>query len=200
MFSGIIQSTGRVSDIDSSSKGTTLTIHAPERISGLSIGASVAVDGVCLTVTAFDAETISFFVMPETMRKTTLESFVIGQRVNVENSLRLGDEIGGHQVYGHVDGTGRVISRIRDGLAELFTLELPPTLMQYIVPQGAIALNGVSLTVARFVPENHQITISLLEHTWTVTNLGDLNPGDIVNVEAEMILKYVHQTLHHYTK
>lgn len=202
MFTGIIQSTGTVSEITPDSRGTTITIHAPERTSGLSIGASVAIDGVCLTVSAFDTDThsISFFAMPETLRKTTVGTFVLGQRVNVENSLRMGDEIGGHQVYGHVDGTGKVISRIRDGEAELFTVALPAELMTYIVPQGAIALNGVSLTVARFDPIANQITISLLEHTWTVTNLGDLQPGDSLNVEADMMLKYVHQAMQHYTK
>ncbi len=193
MFSGIIKSTGNIQELKPKQEGVLVTILAPERTNGIEIGSSIAVSGICLTVKDYTAQTITFEVMPETLRKTTLGSRSVGDRVNMENSLRVGDEIGGHNVFGHVDGVATVVDRTDDGNARRVTFRPPEHLRDFFTYQGSVAVDGVSLTVAELGDET--FTVSLIEHTWTVTTLGNLDVGDQVNIECDMTLKYVHRYL-----
>lgn len=193
MFSGIIKSTGEIKGITPKQEGILLTLKSPERTHGIEIGSSIAINGVCLTVKDYTAQDITFEVMPETLRKTTVGGFQSGDRVNVENSLRVGDEIGGHDVFGHVDGVATVTDIVEDGNARRVTFAPPEHLKDFFTYQGAVAVDGVSLTVAALTDTT--FTVSLIEHTWTVTTLGDLKIGDSVNIECDMTLKYVHRYL-----
>ena len=187
MFTGIIEEIGRVI----SARPGNLTIAAGKALEDMEEGASMAVNGVCLTVTGFDNKSFSIDVMPETLDKTNLGMLKAGDGVNLERPLTLGGRLGGHLVQGHIDDTARVISVSRRGDSILAGFEAPPRLTAYIVEKGFIAVDGVSLTVVS--KDNSSFQVSLVDYTRQHTILGDRRVGDMVNLEADIIAKYVEQ-------
>ena len=192
MFTGIIQSKTTVASAKKEGSVIRVRIEKP-RGWKLSIGQSVAVDGICSTVTTLPKGFFDVEYMPETLLKTTAGSFAQGSIVNLERSLTLNDYIDGHVVQGHVDARARVVEVIEEGTTRRITIEIPKSLSRYVAALGSIAINGVSLTVARL--ERGRATIALIPHTLAVTNLGSLKKGDMVNVEVDLIARYIVATL-----
>lgn len=189
MFSGIIEEIGRVRQAQHRLGGLSLEIEARAVLADLQPGESIAVNGVCLTVTSLSERAFRADVMPQTARLTTLGRLCAGQRVNLERALRLGDRIGGHLVTGHIDGKGKVVERFPEGNAIVLRIEAPRELAAYLIPRGSVAVDGVSLTIARC--QGSTFLVSLIPHTASVTTLGCLRPGQEVNLEADMIAKHV---------
>lgn len=189
MFTGIIEEVGRVI----SATPGRLVIGAGEVLSGSKKGDSMAVNGVCLTITEIEGETFAVDVMQETLARTNLGQLRRGDAVNLERPLALGGRLGGHLVEGHVDGTGRLISLTPDTGAVLARFEAGPNIMRYIVEKGFIAVDGASLTVASL--DSHSFTVSLVEYTRRNTTLGHRQAGDMVNLEVDIIAKYVEQSV-----
>lgn len=185
LFSGIVEELGRVSQLNAD----RLVISASKVLEGMEPGVSISVNGACLTVTSFDDSSFSVDVMPETLRRTNLGLLAIGDEVNLERSLALGGRIGGHLVQGHVDASGRVTSVRRDGEAVVVEIKAPPGVLRYIVEKGFIAVDGVSLTVTAINPPRFQV--SLVDFTLKNTNLGRRRVGDMVNLEVDIMAKYV---------
>lgn len=154
-------------------------------------GDSIAVNGACLTVTDFDRSSFSVDVMPETLKRTNLGQLKSGDGVNLERPVALGGRLGGHLVQGHIDDTGRVVSLEREGDALLFRFEAPPEIMRYTVPKGFIAVDGISLTIMD--KDSDSFRVSVVEYTRRNTTLGSRKAGDVVNLEADIIAKYVAQ-------
>jgi len=189
MFTGIIKHQGKIDHFESSHDGAKIRIVSPGLVSTIEIGSSVAANGVCLTATEIDANGFTADVMPQTLKLTDLGDYTVGQSVNLESSLRAGDEIGGHFVYGHIDGVGEIVSIVDEGEATLMSIKPPEHLMKYFAPQGSVAIDGISLTLARI--ESGTITVSLIEETMRQTNLSDREVGDMVNLEVDMLAKYL---------
>jgi riboflavin synthase len=189
MFTGLVEALGRVERIEPDADGgRRLTIAAP--FAGeLTIGESVAVSGACLTVVSQHAQTFQVQAGPETLRKTTFGSLAVGDSVNLERSLELGDRLGGHLVQGHVDGVGRIAERIRHGDWETVWFEAPADLVAPMVPKGSIAVDGVSLTLVDVTRD--RFSVALIPHTLTATTLGTNPVGALVNLETDLIGKYV---------
>ena len=185
MFTGIVEEVGSIVSVTTGK----LTVGASEILKGMQIGGSVAVNGVCLTATAFDDKTFSVEVMPETLKRTNLGLLHAGDRVNLERPLKLNGEIGGHLVQGHIDDTGRVVQIAREGEALLMRFQTNHELMRYIVPKGFIAVDGTSLTVT--TKDANTFGVSIVGYTRQHTILADKKPGDTVNLEADIIGKYV---------
>src|SRR3989338_293980 len=188
MFTGIVIGKGEVAEKKLKSAGVVFVIDAKHWARKVKLGASECVSGVCLTVTRKKGRKLFFDVMPETLKKTTLGGKNSGTRVNLELTLKAGDEIGGHFVYGHVDGVGEVIRVVEQGDNKLVTIRPAPELSRFIAPQGSVAVDGVSLTVASF--DRESFTVSLIPYTLEQTTLGELKVGDKVNVENDMLLKF----------
>jgi riboflavin synthase len=190
MFSGLIAFDGADASVDGDARrGMTLVIEAPAAIAdGVALGDSVAVNGVCLTVVAHDARTMRFDVVPETVARTGFDALRAGDMVNVELSLRLGDRLGGHLVYGHVDANASILSKEREGQGFRLSIVLPDALAPFIVEKGYVAVDGVSLTVAS-VTHDH-FTIALIPETARRTTLGAKGPGDRVNLEIDPVARY----------
>lgn len=192
MFTGIVTALGQVKDVERRNGLTRLAIAAPYDADGIELGASIAHDGVCLTVVekAPTDAGVRYVVeaAPETLAITTMGALAEGDAVNLERSLKVGDELGGHIVQGHVDGLGEVLSVQADG--EGWRLRIaPPAHIEYLIaPKGAVAINGVSLTVNEVDAEGFGVLI--IPHTWSVTTLSKLAPGDKVNLEADMMARY----------
>jgi riboflavin synthase len=193
MFTGLIREIGTVQRVVSASGGKEFVVHAPKTASELQLGDSVAVNGVCITITNATSDEFQFTAAEETLKKTNLSAWRIGTKVNLERPLKLGDSLDGHWVLGHVDGMARVTSRRTQGSSVLLTVELLEDLIPLVVPRGSIALDGVSLTIARL--EARKATISLVPHTLNSTNLNDRKVGDLLNVEADILGKHVVQYL-----
>ena len=187
MFTGIVEEVGKVI----STGNDKLAISAGKVVSGLKLGDSVAVNGVCLTVTALTAESFSVDVMPETSERSNIELLKVGDRVNIESALALGGPMGGHLVQGHIDTTGKIASMKWQGKAMIVGVEAPPSLMRYIVEKGFISVDGISLTVVE--KDNTTFRVSIVDFTRQNTTLGDRKVGDVVNLEADIIAKYVEQ-------
>jgi len=187
MFTGIVEEVGSVASVPAKS----LVITASKVIKDMQLGGSIAVNGVCLTVTDFDIKSFSADVMPETLRQTNLGLLRNGDMVNLERPLALGGEVGGHMVQGHVDDTGRVASVMREGETVLIRFEASPEVMRFIVPKGFIAVDGVSLTVAS--RDADSFWVSTVDYTHRHTILGSRKVGDKVNLEVDIIAKYVEQ-------
>lgn len=186
MFTGIVEEIGRVV----SAQPGKLVISASSKIlEGMHLGDSMAVNGVCLTVTAFDASSFSVDIMQETLRRTNLGPLRTGDKVNLERPLALGGRMGGHLVQGHIDDTGRVVSISREGGAMLVRFEASPEILRYVVEKGFIAVDGASLTVV--TRDDSSFTVSLVDYTQKNTTLGSRRVGDMVNLEADIIAKYV---------
>ncbi|GAC1572483.1 MAG: riboflavin synthase [Candidatus Elarobacter sp.] len=190
MFSGLIAHDGRVASVDGDrTRGMTLTVEAPSAIAdGVELGDSVAINGVCLTVVAFDARTMRFDVVPETVERTGFDRLRAGDRLNVELSLRLGDRLGGHLVYGHVDGNASILAKDVEGQGFRLHVSLPDALIPFIVEKGYVAVDGVSLTVAS--ADRERFTIALIPETARRTTLGTKGPGDRVNLEIDPVARY----------
>lgn len=186
MFTGIIKSFGTVLEIKKKEAGSEIILEIAE--SNVSLGSSVSVGGICLTVTQKEDSIVHFDVMPETLKKTTLGDRASGDKVNIETTLRVGDEVGGHFVYGHVDGVGEVVNIVNQGDNRLIEFKASENILKYIAPQGSVAVDGVSLTVASFMGST--FTVSLIPFTLRNTTLGMLKVGDKVNVESDMLAKY----------
>ena len=191
MFTGIVRELGRVEALDRRGEETRLGIRAPETAAGVATGDSVAVNGVCLTVVAAENGVIAFDVVEETLRRSTLGRLAPGADANVEPALRAGDALGGHFVQGHVDGVGRIRAVTDEGIE----VEAPPDLLRYAVEKGSIALDGVSLTVAAL--GDGWLGVALVPHTKAATTLGSLREGDEVNVEVDVLAKYVERLVAH---
>ncbi|MFN8545434.1 MAG: riboflavin synthase [Candidatus Binatia bacterium] len=189
MFTGIIQAQAQLDDRVDRGGGVRMTFTTPRPLPRLALGESIALNGVCLTVTAFKGRRFSVDVSPETLRRTDLGTIAPGDRVNLERSLRMGDRIGGHVVQGHVDGVGRLEAIKPDGEWVLYRFKAPAVLQPFLVEKGSIAIDGVSLTVFRC--RGGRFSVALIPHTLKVTTLGQRHPGDRVNLEADILLKHV---------
>lgn len=187
MFTGIIEEVGRIT----SSKAGNLTIAASHILPGLKPGDSIAVNGVCLTITEITTNSFSVEVMAETLKRTNLGLLGSGDKVNLERPLALGGRLGGHLVQGHVDDTGRITSVTWEGEAMLLRFEAPPKVMRYTVEKGFIAVDGVSLTIT--TKDTSSFWVSLVEYTRKHTTLGSKQVGDLVNLEVDIIAKYIEQ-------
>ncbi len=193
MFTGIVRERGRVAGLDGSDGGVRLRIAAPETAAGVALGDSVAVGGVCLTVVAVDGAELSFVAVPETLSRTALGRLEAGDDVNIESALRVGDPLGGHVVQGHVDGVGRVRSVEPEGDGRRIWIDAGADVLRYCVEKGSIAIDGVSLTVAAL--DGAGFAVALIPHTLTETTLGALGAGDTVNLEVDVLAKYVERLL-----
>jgi riboflavin synthase len=187
MFTGIVEEVGKVT---SAPRGK-LIIAASQVLRGIEMGGSIAVNGVCLTITDSSANSFSVDIMPETLKRTNLGLLRGGDEVNLERPLALGGELGGHLVQGHIDDTGRVTSIIPDGEAMIIRFEASLQVMRYVVEKGYIAVDGVSLTVV--AKDTTSFQVSVVEHTQKNTTLGEQKAGNLVNLEVDIIAKYVEQ-------
>ena len=189
MFTGIIEEIGEVVAIDKGQEAARLSIRGPVGCSDARLGASIAVNGTCLTVTDLDEVTFGCDVMAETLNRTALGRLAPGSRVNLERPVAVAGRLGGHIVQGHVDGVTELVSRTPGDHWEVFRFSLPTTLARYVVEKGSIAINGTSLTVCEVSSEWFEV--SLIPTTLTGTVLGGLEPGEPVNIEVDVIAKYL---------
>jgi riboflavin synthase len=194
LFSGIIETVGTVTAVRRGSGGAELTIRS--RLRGLADGESIAISGACMTVTRRHAGTFTVDVSRESLRRTTLGALRPGASVNLERSLRLGDRLSGHLVFGHVDGIGELKAIAPEGDGALYRFALPAELGRYLVEKGSIAVDGISLTVFRCTPRS--FTVAVIPHTAKVTTLGARRPGDRVNLESDMLARYVARAVARY--
>lgn len=193
MFTGLIEEIGTIRHISRTARAVKLTIACNIVRQDLKIGDSVAVNGACLTVVEVTPDGFAADVMPETVKRTALWHMQSGEAVNLERALRLGDRVGGHLVAGHIDGLGRIRRREQDDNALRLLISLDPTLLRYVVEKGSIAVDGISLTVTEVGPD--YFGVSLIPHTAAVTTLEHKRVGDAVNIETDIIGKYVARLL-----
>lgn len=193
MFTGIVEEIGKIKNIHQHTSFMRIFIYCKNVLDGTSIGDSIAVNGVCLTVNEMDKESFSADVMPETVRKTNFTSLKPGSNVNLERALRLFDRLGGHIVTGHVDGVGVISKIVHEGNADIFTIDSPEHILKYIIQKGSVALDGTSLTVASY--DDRSFKVSLIPLTRGHTNLGLKKEGDFVNIECDIIGKYVEKLI-----
>ena len=193
MFTGLGEEVGRVADVSVDGERARLTIEALEVVGDLPIGASVAVDGVCVTATDVVGSTFAVDLMRETLRVTALGRLHVDARVNLERAMRVGDRLGGHLVQGHVDGIGTVTAVDDVPGTRTLSIRIPQAITRYLVVKGSLCVAGVSLTVAGL--EGDIVRIGLIPHTLAQTNLGDLGVGDEMNLEVDVVAKYVERML-----
>lgn len=189
MFAGIVEGTGKITALQKIPAGQRLIIQLGRLARGLRTGASVSINGVCLTAEQVKRGQVQFSVIPETLRKTNLGQLTVGSFVNIERGLKLGDTIDGHFVQGHVDAVGKVAKRLAGGQEFKLWIRTPSALRLYIAPRGAVAVNGVSLTVAEVKKDT--LVVALIPMTLELTNLGQLEVGDNVNIEIDMMVRHV---------
>jgi riboflavin synthase len=193
VFTGIVREVGVTAAIAGSSDGIRLEIEAPVTASATSVGDSVAIDGCCLSAVAVGGGRIAFDAVPETLSRTSLGNLSAGARVNIEPALRAGEPLGGHYVQGHVDGIGAVRSVEADGTGRRIWIDADPQILRYAVEKGSITVQGVSLTVAEL--DDAGFAVALVPHTLEATTLGELEPGHAVNLEVDVLAKYVERLL-----
>ena len=193
MFTGIVGEVGSVRGVEQLAGGVELAVEGPLTARRLSIGASVSLSGVCQTVVRLDGPEFRVQAVGTTLERTTLGRLSVGKRVNLEASLRAGDDIGGHLVTGHVDATARVSRLDGQGEALLLSIDLPRELLRFTAPRGAIAIDGISLTVADV--RASEVTISVIPHTRDHTTVRNYRVGDEVNVEVDLLARYVDRLL-----
>lgn len=194
MFTGIVREVGRVASIEGDANGARIEIDAPAIVrSGVALGDSVAIDGCCLTIVAATNGRLAFDAVPETLSHTALQNLATGSRVNLEPALRAGDPLGGHYVQGHVDGVGRVRTTAPEGDGKRIWVDAAPEILRYVVDKGSITLQGASLTIAGL--DDAGFAVALIPHTLAETTLGELSPGDPVNLETDVLAKYVERLL-----
>lgn len=192
MFTGIVQGKGTVVSIEIGNEITTFRIQVPST-EGLQIGASVSIDGVCLTATEFSGEIVSFDVIPETLEKTTLGQLEQGQYVNVERSLRYGDEVGGHLLSGHIIGRGIISKADNLGDGAQYSILTPPDVRKYLVSKGYVGIDGISLTIGDV--SHNQFDLHLIPETLRLTTIGDKQVGDAVNLEIDSTTMMIVETV-----
>jgi riboflavin synthase len=195
MFTGLIAELGSITDIEKGESSAVFTISAPKLISEIAVGDSVAVNGACLTATAISGTTFTADVMIQTLSLTSLGQLSVASTVNLEPAAQLNSRLGGHMVQGHVDGVASVVGLTPGDKWAQFDITVPPHLAKYIVNQGSICLDGVSLTVGSINDSNNVVTVWLIPETLAATNLSGKKVGDLVNVEVDVLAKYVERLL-----
>ena len=195
MFTGLVETQGIIKGIDSVDNVVRLDVSAPQIVEGVQIGDSISNNGCCLTVVAIDHDVLSFDAVPETMARTNLGQKKVGDRLNMERSLKVGDRMGGHFVTGHIDGLATLTERTDGAQWSTFRFSLPPELTKQMASKGSVAVDGVSLTLVDVEPGI--FSIALIPHTLQVTTLGDLSAGDEVNIETDVLAKYVQAGIGH---
>ena len=193
MFTGIIEELGTVESLTLGRESAVLRVRAPQVLTDATPGASIAVNGVCLTVVDHDDESFSVDVMAETLRRSSMGALRPGSRVNLERAMAASGRLGGHIVQGHVDATGEIVAREPGDHWEVVTIALPDAVARYVVEKGSIAVDGISLTVASVAPG--RFTVSLIPTTLALTTLGSARVGDPVNLEVDVLAKYVERLL-----
>jgi len=195
MFTGLIAELGSITAIEKSETSAVFTINTPGLISQIAVGDSVAVNGVCLTATSIAGTAFTADVMVQTLNLTSLSQIFVGSPVNLELAAQLNARMGGHMVQGHVDGVATVVGLTPGDKWAQFDISVPADLTKYIVNQGSICLDGISLTVGAINDENNVVTVWLIPETLERTNLSSLLPGDLINVEVDVLAKYVERLL-----
>ena len=195
MFTGLITEVGSISAITHGSDSAVLEITAPKTVKGVAIGDSIAVNGVCLTATSISDTGFTADVMVQTLKMTSLASYSVGDRVNLELAAKLEARMGGHMVQGHVDGVATVLSIVDGQKWQEFTVTIPANLLKYVVAQGSICIEGVSLTVGALNDANNEVTVWLIPETLAKTNLSVKKVGDPLNIEVDVLAKYVERLL-----
>jgi riboflavin synthase len=193
LFTGLVEALGRVDRVEDEGSGRRFRLNWPGLTDTLTLGESIAVNGCCLTVVSTEGTTFDVQAGPETLLRTNLGSKTVGDSVNLERSLKVGDRLGGHFVQGHVDTTARLVERRPDGDWDFLSFALNPAWPPLMVPKGSIAIDGVSLTLVDV--SSDRFSIMLIPHTLAATTLGTLKPGDLVNIEADMLAKHVRKLL-----
>lgn len=189
MFTGIVESKCLITALDAENEGIDFLLELAELSSGCGLGDSIAINGCCLTVASIKGTTVAFHAGRETLDLTHLGELKAGDFVNVERSLRFGDQLGGHLVSGHVDGVGEVVEIVQEPSQTVMRFRIPETLVDQVILKGSIALDGISLTITEHAFD--RIAVALIPHTMEVTNLGDKSVGDAINVETDMIGKWI---------
>jgi len=193
VFTGIVREVGTVASVEGGEEGVRLVVEAPQTAAGVAIGDSVSIGGVCLTAESVEGETMRFHAVPETLSRSTLGGLQAGDGVNVEPALRAGEPLGGHIVQGHVDGLASVRAVEQAGDGRRVSFDAPPELLGYLVEKGSVTVDGVSLTVAGL--DDDVCAVALIPHTLSATTLGALAPGARVNLEVDVLAKYVERLL-----
>ena len=193
MFTGLVEELGKVKAIARGVKSVRLTVTASKVTSDVTLGDSIAVNGTCLTVVEYAEKWFTADVMPETVDSTALAALKIGDTVNLERTLRVGDRFGGHIVSGHIDGIGTILAKDTNDNAVIVRIKAGSEVMRFVVKKGSIAIDGISLTVVEY--DKDWFTVSLIPHSAAMTTLGFKKPGDVVNLEADVIGKYVEKLL-----
>jgi len=195
MFTGLITELGVVTAIERGESSAIFTIHAPESVTGLSLGDSIAVNGTCLTATSITPDSFSADVMVQTLSLTSLAQLEVGSPLNLELAAKMDMRMGGHIVQGHVDGTATMVQLLSGDKWAQFDIKAPEHLLKYVVAQGSITLDGVSLTVGSLDDATQIITVWLIPETLAKTNLSHKKPGDLVNIEVDILAKYVERLI-----
>ena len=197
MFSGIIEKTGRISRIERNSDGARLAVSVDSFMDGVKLGDSIALNGTCITVVSFNSSSFESDLSNETLKKTTLANLEVGDDCNLEKAMLLNERIGGHLVSGHIDGLGKVESIEKDGESFWFKIKADKQIMKYVVYKGSIAVDGISLTVAEC--DNSSFSVAIIPHTLECTTLNNKKVDSKVNLEVDMIGKYVEKLVSPYT-
>lgn len=193
MFTGIIEKKGMLLRAKKAGRILEMTIGIKPWPDVIRIGESIAVEGVCLTVIRRKRDSFMIEAVPETLRATTLGNLKVGDRVNLERSLRAGSRLGGHFVFGHVDGVGRIVKKVKLGKNYSFAIQVPPAVRPYLVPKGSVAVDGISLTIQKVLADGFEMAI--IPHTAEETTIGGKGVGSPVNLEADMMMKYINEYL-----
>jgi len=193
MFTGLVEGLGEIQSLERRGPGMYLVVNSPLVADDAEIGDSISVNGCCLTIVELDGEAMAFELGDETIRRTTFGNHSVGDVVNLERSLRVGDRMGGHFVSGHIDGIGEVDQRIDDEQWSTFWFRVPPAMTRQMVSKGSIAIDGVSLTLVDV--EDNRFSVMLIPHTLEVTTLGRKNDGDSVNLETDLLAKYAQKAV-----
>ncbi len=194
MFTGLIQDVGKIQSIDRRGGGISLTVSTQLDLSAAKIGDSISVEGVCLTVVKLSGHTFTAEISPETLRRTTLATAKEGQSVNLETALKMSDPLGGHFVAGHVDGTGEIIEAVPEGNSIRYRFRVPGEISRFLIEKGSVAVDGISLTAMEC--HDQGFSVSVIPHTSGTTTLGKKKAGDRVNLENDLIAKYVEKFVH----
>jgi riboflavin synthase len=195
VFTGLVSELGSITTITRGESSAVFTIKAPQSVAGLTVGDSIAVNGVCLTATSLTADSFTADVMVQTLNLTSLSQVEAGSQVNLELAAKMDMRMGGHIVQGHIDGVATVLQLAPGEKWAQFDITVPAELMKYVVAQGSITLDGVSLTVGSFEDGSNLVTVWLIPETLAKTNLGGKKPGDLVNVEVDILAKYVERLM-----
>jgi len=195
MFTGLVTELGAITAITRGESSAVFTIKAPASVAGLAVGDSIAVNGVCLTATSLTADSFTADVMVQTLNLTSVSQVEVGSQVNLELAAQMDMRMGGHIVQGHVDGVATVLQLVPGEKWAQFDITVPEELMKYVVAQGSITLDGVSLTVGSLEDGSNLVTVWLIPETLAKTNLGGKKPGDLVNVEVDILAKYVERLM-----